>query len=110
MSAAKVHVPHPPWKGRVCGPQVLWNWLTLDIAVVMVLLGGCTVLRSKGASPFVWLAFGSVARHLDRFALDAAERTRRRLVPAQGSPALRAAHPPSRTQGRESVAPQRRGR
>lgn len=42
----------------MCGPEVLWNFLTLDVAFAMVLLGGSTILRSKHASPFVWLAFG----------------------------------------------------
>ena len=42
---------------------------------------------------------GALARHVDRVAVGAAARARRRLVPAQGPPAVRAAHPPGRAQG-----------
>lgn len=61
MDAAKVFEPPATSRARLCGPEVLWNWLILDIAFVMVLMGGSTVLRSKGAPPLVWIAFGTLS-------------------------------------------------
>lgn len=42
----------------MCGPQVLWNLLTLDVAFVMVLAGGSTILRARRVTSFTWAAFG----------------------------------------------------
>lgn len=35
-----------------------WDWLVLDVAYVLVLLGGSLVLRARAASPAVWVCFG----------------------------------------------------
>lgn len=42
----------------MCGPEVPWDWLILDVSYVMVLVGGGMVLRARGATPVTWLAFG----------------------------------------------------
>jgi predicted molibdopterin-dependent oxidoreductase YjgC len=46
----------------------------------------------------------ALARHLDRFAVDAAARAGRRLQPAQGPSAVRAAHSPGRAPGGQVIA------
>ncbi len=47
----------------------------------------------------------ALARHLDRLAVDAAERARRRLVPAQGPSAVRAAPAPGGQEGLQGPQP-----
>ena len=45
----------------MCGPEVVWQWATLDIAYVLVLMGGSLVLRARCASAFAWAGFGSLS-------------------------------------------------
>lgn len=43
---------------HVCGPTVAWNWLTLDVAYVLVLVGGAMVLRARRTILHTWVLFG----------------------------------------------------
>ena len=38
-----------------------WDWFVMDIAYVMVLVGGGMVLRAKLAMPITWLLFGMLS-------------------------------------------------
>ncbi|HUR69772.1 MAG TPA: hypothetical protein VM370_11060 [Candidatus Thermoplasmatota archaeon] len=42
----------------MCGPSVVFDWIVLDIAYVMVLVGGSMVLRARIAPVGAWIAFG----------------------------------------------------
>ncbi len=53
----------------MCGPVVPWDWLVLDLAYVLVLLGGSLMLRARCASPPVWLAFGVLSACVGAFLL-----------------------------------------
>lgn len=42
----------------MCGPALAWDWLVLDVAYVLVLVGGAMTLRLKLAGLGTWLLFG----------------------------------------------------
>lgn len=45
----------------MCAPTVPWDWLVIDVAYVMDMLGGAMVFRARGASVPTWMAFGALA-------------------------------------------------
>ena len=51
----------------MCGPEVAWDWLILDIAYVLVLVGGGSVLRARGAILVTWVWFGLLAAAVGGF-------------------------------------------
>lgn len=42
----------------MCGPTVPWDLFVLDMAYVLVLVGGSMVLRARQAMPITWILFG----------------------------------------------------
>ena len=44
-----------------------WDWIILDVAYVMVLVGGAMVLRVRGSSVFTWIAFGTLSTTVGAF-------------------------------------------
>lgn len=40
-----------------CG-SAFWDWMVLDFAYGLVLMGGSMVLRARAASPMTWILFG----------------------------------------------------
>lgn len=45
----------------MCGPVVLWDWFVLDVAYMLVLVGGSLVLRAKVVGPVTWMTFGTLS-------------------------------------------------
>jgi hypothetical protein len=55
----------------MCGPVVPWDWLMLDMAYVLVLLGGSLVLRARFAGIATWLSFGVLSAAVGAFLMHA---------------------------------------
>ncbi|GEM_PF-2610276 len=64
----------------MCGPEVPWDWLMMDISFVMVLVGGGMTLRVRGVSPFTWLAFGLLSTCVGGFLFAATAEANAALV------------------------------
>lgn len=51
----------------MCGPAVAWDWLMLDLAYVLVLVGGAMTLRAKGSVLSTWVWFGLLSAAVGAF-------------------------------------------
>lgn len=55
----------------MCGPEVPWDWLVLDVSFVLALVGGGLTFRAKGAAPITWILFGGLSIAVGGFLLAA---------------------------------------
>lgn len=64
----------------MCGPSVAWDWMVLDVAYVLVLVGGGIVLRARLARPLTWLIFGCLSVTVGGFLLAATYGTQTQMT------------------------------
>lgn len=53
----------------MCGPEVAWDWMVLDVSYVLALVGGGIVLRARCARPTTWVLFGFLSICVGAFLL-----------------------------------------
>lgn len=64
----------------MCGPAVAWDWIVLDIAFVMLLIGSAVILRTRNSAPSTWITYGVTSALVGSFLMRATFETQRAMA------------------------------